>query len=304
MKPLGAQTVVPGSSAGLNQSTEDDDTEEEDTEEDEMSEEDSEEENDDENSMNINSGSGTVGSGMQSGKGDNQQSRRGRRGRTSKSPTQTEEDLKKTSERSSWKVSGTFEHGTLWSKGNTIIFSTLGEARASFHDGYIDYTLPQIIVTGILVGDRVTEVIGDMKFVDVANGLECVLRFDANKKTGIDGLLQGKTASDQFRGTIVEKVMGSDRKEEERALRIVEGSWLDGLSCEGRTIWDIHRDRPSDLLFDKERLLGSVLPSDSKYRRDVIALKKGEDETKVTEETRRIVEKQLEDVRLRDKGRQ
>ena len=108
--------------------------------------------------------------------------------------------MEEDSKENSWTLTGQFEHGTDF-KGNTFIMSTKGEARVSFHDGYIDYTLPQISLNGILVGDRVTEIIGEMKFVDVANGLECVLRFDANKKTGIDGLLQGKTASDQFRGT-------------------------------------------------------------------------------------------------------
>ena len=177
-----------------------------------------------------------------------------------------------------------------------------GTARVSFHDGYIEYTLPQISLDGILVGDRVTEVIGDMKFIDEANGLECVLRFNANKKTGIDGLLQGTTESDKFRGTIVEKNAGKDNK---KNVRVVEGSWLDGLYVEGRTIWDIHRDRPSNLLFDKDRLLGHVLPSDSKYRKDIIAMKReGYDEAKIAEETRNIMEKQLEDFRLREKGKQ
>jgi hypothetical protein len=111
------------------------------------------------------------------------------------------------SKETSWTLSGQFEHGTDF-KGNTFILSTKGDARVSFHDGYIEYTMPQISLNGILVGDRVTEIIGEMKFIDVANGLECVLRFDANKKSGIDGLLQGKTVSDQFRGMLLLFVWG------------------------------------------------------------------------------------------------
>ena len=244
--------------------------------------------------------------------------------------------MEEDSKENSWTLTGQFEHGTDF-KGNTFIMSTKGEARVSFHDGYIDYTLPQISLNGILVGDRVTEIIGEMKFVDVANGLECVLRFDANKKTGIDGLLQGKTASDQFRGTcewcsfffffcvtnvwslvdlfnlssfvscfyiiagtIVEKVLTGDGKVTERNLGVVEGSWFDGLSCEGRTVWDMHVDRPSLLLFDNKSLLGDVLPSDSRYRSDIIAMISGEDETSVAEETRNMMEKEHRDIRLRE----
>ena len=101
-------------------------------------------------------------------------------------------------------------------------------------------------------------------------------------------------------GTIVEKVLTGDGKVTERNLGVVEGSWFDGLSCEGRTVWDMHVDRPSLLLFDNKSLLGDVLPSDSRYRSDIIAMISGEDETSVAEETRNMMEKEHRDIRLRE----
>ena len=81
---------------------------------------------------------------------------------------------------------------------------------------------------------------------------------------------------------------------------MVEGSWFDGLSCKGRTVWDMHVDRPSLLLFDSKSLLGDVLPSDSRYRSDIKAMIRGEDETSVAEETRNMMEKEHRDIRLRE----
>ena len=75
------------------------------------------------------------------------------------------------------------------------------------------------------------------------------------------------------------------------------------MSCEGRAIWDIHRDRPSNLLFDTKNVSSEILPSDSRYRLDIIAMKRGEDETKIVEETKKIMERENNDELLRSENR-
>ena len=86
-------------------------------------------------------------------------------------------------------------------------------------------------------------------------------------------------------------------------MGVVEGSWLDGLTSDGRTVWGIHRDRPSDLLLGEEYLAaGMVLPSDSRYRKDIQLLLKTGNIAMATEATATIMDRQRHDANLRRKG--
>ena len=305
-------------------------------------------------------------------------------------------------------------------------------------------------LTGVVLGDRVTEVVGNMRFTDVANGLECVLQFNPNRKLGVEGMFQGKTVSDLFRGIIVKKsgkketaahvikrspslqstqegvegssskslgnLGGKDEKDyksnmvsavkaqvstspasrpnatedsesealtasgapgkkifspaavdksmleiaqkklaegkltkdefntilhahnatrvaenlnqssfhdmsgfddfQEQALHTVEGSWLDNLVCVGdisvagqhksnqrRIIWDMHRDCPSELLFQQQYLAGEILPSDSRHRKDILALLEKGDISIANQVNAELIESQNNDEKLRAKGK-
>jgi hypothetical protein len=283
-------------------------------------------------------------------------------------------------------------------------------------------------LTGVVLGDRVTEVVGEMRFTDVANGLECVLRFNPNRKAGVEGIFQGKTVSDQFRGTIVRKsgkketkrtkssdmvtpaaaaaalsgetsaahgseeggssnatdsaagggggspnkdtpdvptsnhklqhvpsaadasVLNIARKklaeglitkdEFESVMRAhndtrsaenlkqssvhdqsgfdafrsyevgtIEGSWLDNLVCLGdgegtqRTVWNMHRDRPSELLFQQQFLAGEILPSDSRHRKDIHVLIEKGDISAANQVNAELIESQNRDEKMRAGGK-
>lgn len=284
-------------------------------------------------------------------------------------------------------------------------------------------------LTGVVLGDRVTEVVGEMRFTDVANGLECVLRFNPNRKAGVEGIFQGKTVSDQFRGTIVRKsgkketkrtknsdtttptaaaaalsgessvangskeggsgnatdsaagegggspnkdtpdappsnhklqrvpsaadasVLNIARKklaeglitkdEFESVMRAhndtrsaenlkqssvhdqsgfdafrsyevgtIEGSWLDNLVCLGdgegtqqRTVWNMHRDRPSELLFQQQFLAGEILPSDSRHRKDIHVLIETGDISAANQVNAELIESQNRDEKMRAGGK-
>ena len=256
-----------------------------------------------------------------------------------------------------------------------------------------------------------------MRFTDVANGLECVLRFNPNRKAGVEGIFQGKTVSDQFRGTIVRKsgkretktspsapaatiasYSGESNDASEEAVRenpavnaarggagqnmdmtnappfklalqripsvadasvldiarrklteglitkdefesvmrahndtrsaenlkqssvhdqsgfdafrsydvgTVEGSWLDNLVCLGngeetrRTVWNMHRDRPSELLFQQRFLAGEILPSDSRHRKDIHVLMETGDISAANQVNAELIESQNRDEKMR-----
>lgn len=52
---------------------------------------------------------------------------------------------------------------------------------------------------------------------------------------------------------------------------VVEGSWLSHVNMAGRRYWAIHRDRP-----DRWQPVPDPLPSDSRYRQDLVVLGSGD----------------------------
>ena len=139
---------------------------------------------------------------------------------------------------SRWKVKGSWDLITLF-KGNIIETSWHGPTTVVFNDGSrVRYTMPTVLMTGVMWGERVTEIVGEMIFSDHQNNLECHLRFNPHVKSGVESLFK-KTVSDHVRGEILYK---------NKVVSVAEGSWLDGLYFDGKPYWEMHRDRPSKIV--------------------------------------------------------
>ena len=135
----------------------------------------------------------------------------------------------------------TWEMNTAF-KGNTIETNWHGTTKVEFSDGgEISYTMPTVSMGGVMWGDRITELVGEMKFVDSKNQLECMLKFNPYLKTGVESLFQSKTVSDHVRGEIRATTTN-------KVLSIAEGSWLDGLQFDQLPQWEMCRDRPSKVV--------------------------------------------------------
>ena len=137
-----------------------------------------------------------------------------------------------------WRINGTWELITMF-KGNMIETSWQGLSTVAFTSrSRIQYTMPTVLMSGVMWGDRITELVGEMEFTDKQNSLSCVLKFNPNLKTGVESLFQSRTVSDHVRGEIVNSKTGN-------VLAVAEGSWLDGLAFDGTPFWEMHRDIPS-----------------------------------------------------------
>jgi hypothetical protein len=139
---------------------------------------------------------------------------------------------------SRWKVKGSWDLITLF-KGNIIETSWHGPTTVVFNNGSrVRYTMPTVLMTGVMWGERVTEIIGEMIFSDHQNNLECRLRFNPYVKSGVESLFK-KTVSDHVRGEVLYK---------NKVVSVAEGSWLDGLYFDGKPYWEMHRDRPANIM--------------------------------------------------------
>lgn len=133
------------------------------------------------------------------------------------------------------------------------------------------------------MGDRTINADGFFIFEDEENDIKCVIIFNPIMKTG--GVFSshkyaGKT--DDFRGLIYKPKKSSKKKQrtdyskykhiEEEAEEVyseLEGSWLRELIIDGKQWW--HTDDP-DLRPQHHRADRVVLPSDWRYREDLIYL--------------------------------
>ncbi|KAE9336741.1 hypothetical protein PR003_g12357 [Phytophthora rubi] len=155
-----------------------------------------------------------------------------------------------------------------------------GTVAITFHDGAIvTYTMPQIKMSGILFGDRVVEIVGSSRFEDVNNRLVGELNFDANNS------FLKKSQSDDIKGCIYPA-----KKSAKHAVATVNGSWLSHLQFDGKTR-PVFEHTPVD----------NPLPSDVRFREDIIALKNG-DEALAQSEKLRLEAVQRADLKLREEN--
>lgn len=163
-----------------------------------------------------------------------------------------------------------------------------GNSYIRFKDGQtIRMIAPHYSLGGTVMGDRTIDADGFFLFEDQENDIRCVIIFNPIMKSG--GIFSshkfaGKT--DDFRGLIYKPKDGckgdKDKKYtkykhiEEEAAEIyheIEGSWLRGLAIDGVEWWDIDDPdmRPQRHIPDR-----ICLPSDWRYREDLICLFRGD----------------------------
>lgn len=112
---------------------------------------------------------------------------------------------------------------------------------------------------------------GNMKFEDKTNGLTCDIKFHPDEK-GFIGRWFGsskKSPSDTIRGEI--------KDQDDNVLGTIEGSWLgyvdytNASTNKKERMWNIGEHKPS-----YPEPVPNPLPSDSRFREDLVALANGD----------------------------
>ena len=177
---------------------------------------------------------------------------------------------------------------------NNLISGLRGPNNIVFADGqHIRFGFPSYKIGGTVMGERTVETIGSSTFEDLTNNRKAVVINNTYKKTG--WIRSGSTGSkDKMIGIIydsskqltgdaksIKKNYGKDIEfvEDFKKLHIkkkicdIDGSWLNSLQIDGKTYWDIEFDVPNRQLPAYNSNTDLVLPSDWRYREDLIWLK-------------------------------
>jgi len=150
-----------------------------------------------------------------------------------------------------------------------------------FKDGSkIEYNYPKFKIHGLLMGDRTVYASGEMIFEDKENELKAVLVFNYGKKRGIFSSRKKGTKIDDVEGVIYrvkpdinikDHTKVKDLKDIEEKLCSITGSWLGSLKFDNKTYWNIDEVELPALNFKKD-----PLPTDWRYREDLIWLRRGD----------------------------
>jgi oxysterol-binding protein-related protein 8 len=168
-------------------------------------------------------------------------------------------------------------------KQNSLIGGFNGKVYVKFASGeVISYTNPQFRAGGMIFGSRTVNWEREMVFEDTRNKLQATISFGPKKKKSWFKKAVGK--NDDFSG----EIMYNGNKVSE-----ITGSWLEGLSFDGVKEWDANVHTP---IFHK--FIKNPLPSDWRYREDLVWLAKGNSE--IAQKWKyRIENKQRDDRKLR-----
>ncbi|GLD93352.1 hypothetical protein PINS_up001944 [Pythium insidiosum] len=139
-------------------------------------------------------------------------------------------------------------------------------------------------MSGVLFGERVVELTGNAKFVDAKHQLTSDVDFDAN-----NGFLT-KSQADDIKGQIVSTARGATK----HPVSLLSGSWLTHLQFDDKVYWHVE----SEPAF-AHTPVDDPLPSDSRFREDLIALKNG-DIALAQAEKLRLEELQRADRKIRE----
>lgn len=155
--------------------------------------------------------------------------------------------------------------------------------------GEVWFSMPPCSINGVTFGQRTINFEGVAFIFDPKNDLFCELHFNPDKKGLIGGLFsKQKTQKDFYSGQIVKITQSASKKlakitdyskfpglkEKEDIVEIkgnVEGIWHENCDVDSRNYWRL-RDFPPFPL-DIER---NPLPSDSRFREDIIVWKTGD----------------------------
>jgi hypothetical protein len=161
-------------------------------------------------------------------------------------------------------------------RGNTLKGYQHGLNVVEFGDGTkITWTLPTLAICGALFGERTQHYEGALNFRDEKNKLSCDLVFNAEALGFLKSLVsKQKKPCDYMRGEITRlsdhhvEEKKKKKKEDKEVVCLVEGSWLTHLDFAGTRYWDVERDLPHLIAPVDD----AILPSDCRYREDLVAL--------------------------------
>jgi len=143
-------------------------------------------------------------------------------------------------------------------------------------DASVTWELPYVGMKGVMWGTRVLYYAGEMVFVDAKNKLRAEIKVtDANTSRSIKQWWNGEEkVPDSVKGTIYQcqnPLVKVEAGNKGVPVAHVDGIWLTHLDVDGKRIWA--RDRQPQ---HRPRPVENPLPSDCRYRGDLIALKGGD----------------------------
>lgn len=143
----------------------------------------------------------------------------------------------------------------------------------------INFQYPKLTLGGMIYGKRYVIWDGHMKFEDKTNNIKAVIYFNKAHSTlknkrfhDIYGKIFYHDFSKEKKGTefyehkVPKHPFPSDEK---MVFAEITGSWLEGIYFDNKLYWNIKQNNPSAITAVKD-----PLPSDSRYREDLIWLKR------------------------------
>jgi len=174
-------------------------------------------------------------------------------------------------------------------RGNSIKGHQQGVHYVDFPDGgSIRYSLPEVWVRGIMWGERIIEYEGLVEFLDKKNSISAQVKISPD--TGGWFAWKKKLPTDYIEGAIFK--LGANNQKTPVAR--IEGSWLGCVVINGEKLWSINGNTPKF----KAIPIDDPLPSDSRFRNDIIFLKE-QDLEKAAHWKHQLEEIQRRDARLR-----
>jgi len=188
-----------------------------------------------------------------------------------------------------WRYEGYHEVNASF-RPNGLIGYQVGPNRIQFSDGTsVTFNMPKCKVSGILFGDRLVSYTGPLTFEDTANQLIATVELNPDAISGLKSLIStAKTPADTVKGVILQ---------DGKPVSTIEGSWLWYLAFDSKVFWALGQYQPFEPIWPPDE---DVLPSDSRFRSDLIYLAKG-DEATSQKEKERLEEEQRYFRKLRAK---
>jgi len=177
-------------------------------------------------------------------------------------------------------------------RGNSIRGHQEGSHVIDFKldGGQITYKLPEVWVRGIMFGERIIEYDGLVTFHDEKNKILAEVKI--NPEAGGSWFSwKKKVPTDYLDGAIYTY---TNSVEDKKQVSKIEGSWLGCILFDKEYYWNCKNGPPKFAPIPIE----NPLPSDSRFREDIINLKAGNIE-KASEWKTKLEDKQRAEARLR-----
>ena len=185
---------------------------------------------------------------------------------------------------------------------NSLYTSRLGKCYIKFNDGTLfRVIMPPITLKGLSLGDRLFNFIDKGLVLDLTNNLCSYITMNPEELGFFESFFKSKKSfPDYFRGNIVEiKDVTIDETGGNHILRknaktygIIEGEWTSFISFDGIEYWN--NNMKTLKLFSHE----FTLPSDGRFRPDLINLIEGNEEQSQIEKEKLEI-RQRQDRKLR-----